>query len=100
MTSFAISQPSRFYRSAAQQEAAFERVRAEYTAKGWTFLGGRHIRATVDSNMQAFAVTLMVYSQADTVIFMPGWVGDRKCRLEHNVCKAYDVNIIDLDALN
>lgn len=97
MTSFAISQPARLYRSAAQQVDAFERVRAEYTAKGWEFVGGQYIHETTDSATRAFASTLMVYSQADTVIFMPGWVGDRKCRLEYAACKAYGVNIIDLD---
>lgn len=39
--------------------------------------------------------SIKLMSSADAVFFMNGWRKARGCRLEHDICKEYDIKIIN-----
>ena len=42
------------------------------------------------------AKSLEAMADADVVVFMPGWEQARGCRIEHNVAKEYNKEIMEL----
>jgi hypothetical protein len=51
------------------------------------------------SSVWCLGKSIEMMSQAKLAVFGKGWEGARGCRIEHDVCEAYGIEILDLDSI-
>lgn len=45
----------------------------------------------INDPVYMLALSIKLLSDADLAVFAPGWDGARGCKIEHDVCMAYDI---------